>query len=160
MGDDYSRIDLGKLARLTEAGQLYQAADSVAATTLVAANFLFWSGSSKGLAVRLISARVIASLPLAATFGTVLADPELTPGNGAVNLRLGGGSAQAFDEAQAVAATTITEILGVPQLIAGTEVELLSPGGIYLPPNSGVAIVSALVAATVSVVWLWAEVPV
>jgi len=160
MSDTHSRIELGKLAGLAELGQLYQAADSVAATALVAANFVFWSGSSKGLAVRLISARVIASLPLAATFGIVLADPALTAGNGAINLRLGDAAAQAFDEAQAVAATTITKILGVPQLIAGTEVELISPGGIYLPPNSGVAIVTALVAATVSVVWLWAEVPV
>ena len=152
-------VDLGTLSRLVEAGQLYQVSDTATATALVAANFVFWSGGSKGLPIRLISARVIAAATLTAQFGTVLANPALAAGNTPVNLRLGGGSAQAFTEAAAIAATALSGILGNPLLIAGTEVELLAPGGIYLPPGSGVAVVSSAVASAVSVVWLWAECP-
>jgi len=159
MGDDHSRIDLAKLARLAEAGQLYQASDLVAATALAAANFVFWSGSSKGLATRLISARVCASAAMTAQFGTLVADPALAAGSQSVNLRLGGGSAQGFNEAAAGGAANQTAVLALTIIQPGNVIELISPGGIYLPPNTGVALSSALVPGTVTVIWLWAECP-
>lgn len=159
MGDGWNTPELGKLAKLAERGVLYQASDAATATALVAANFVFWSGSSKGLPVRLISVRVTSAINGSVTFGTVINDPALALGNPPVNLRLGGASAQAYNEAAAVAATPIAGILGSLQFVQGIPLELLAPAGIYLPPNSGVAIVSAVAAADFEVTWLWAEIP-
>ena len=156
---DYARVDLDKLARLAEAGQLYQTSDEVIATALVPANFVFWSGSSKGIAVRLISVRISASAQSTPLLGTVLVDPAFTNGNPPVNLRLGSGSAQAFSEAVAAAAVSQNQRIAGVSIAPAAQVELLAPAGIYLPPNTGVYIITPIAAITYDVVWLWAECP-
>ena len=159
MGDDHSRIDLGKLSRLAEAGELYQVSDKITATALVPAVFVLWSGGSKGLAVRLISARVNTDTTIDIAFVGLLANPALAAGNTIGNLRLGGGSSQAFTEAAAIAAAAFSGVFVTGTIIPGGYAELLSPGGIYLPPNTGVMVFSVTAAATISTTWLWAECP-
>jgi hypothetical protein len=159
MGDFWNGVDLGKLSRLAEAGTLYRASDATAATALNAANFIFWSGSSKGLACRLISVLVDADAKTYFTLGTLLADPGLAAGNPPVNLRLGSASAQAYNETNATSTVAPVGILASSIVVNSYLTELLAPAGIYLPPNSGVAIVTTAAAANCTVIWTWAENP-
>lgn len=159
MGELSNKLKLGELSRLSERGYLYQVSDQVAATALVPANFVFWAGSNAQRAVRLISARISASVAGVVTFGTLNADPALTPGNAITNLRGYSQAGQAYNEVEAIAALAPISILGQPLLTVGGELELLSPAVSYSPQNTGFAIVSAIGVATFSVVWLWAEIP-
>ena len=160
MAGTHSIVDLAKLADLAEAGQLYRVSDQVTGTALLGVNFVFWAGSSKGLAVRLISVAFISNGTQVINFGPIAADPGLTAGNPPVNLRLGGASAQAFSEAQASAAVTLSGSLMANYVDNSLNVELLSPAGIFLPPNTGVAVYTRVGAIGCTVTWLWAEVPV
>ena len=160
MSDSCSWIDLAGLAYEAEEGQLYQVADTLTATALLGAQFVLVNGNSKGIPVRVISARVSITSPVGLTLGWVAADPALAAGNPATNMRLGGAAAEAINEAAVAAAPTIAGKMNLPNLSINTELELLLPGSVFLASGQALAISSAAVASTISVVWLWAEVPV
>jgi hypothetical protein len=152
-------VDLSRLAGLAAAGYLYQVADFGNATGLLGAQFALFNSGSRGLPIRLISARVSASAALGVTLGWLRVDPALGAGNPSSNLSLGGAIASAQNEAAVAAAPAIAGQLSTAQLQAGGIVELISPAGIYIPANTGVVISSAAVAAAVDAIWLWAEIP-
>jgi hypothetical protein len=159
MSNDWHGVDLGKLSRLATRSQLFQCADSVAGTALVPANFVLFNPGTKGLAIAIISARISATVAGMISLGTVQPDPALTAGNAPSNLRIADTAPEAGNEVQAVAAITLLNTIAEPQLGANLELELLSPGVVYLPPGWGLGITTPIAVVTYSVTWLWAEVP-
>jgi hypothetical protein len=151
-------VDISCLSALAEAGWLYQCSGTGVATGVTGACFALVNSGNKGLPIRLVSARVAASAAMLFTFGWAQSDPGLTAGNKAQNLRLGGPASTATFEQQVTTAPTLAGVLTVTELQVGGEVELLSPGAIYLPPGRALAGYSAAVAGTVALTLLWAEV--
>jgi len=159
MPESACRLDLGQLNHHAFDGRLYMASDSATGTALVPACFVLWSGSSKGIAIRLISATVSSTVAGLISFGIVAADPGFTAGNPSVNCRLGDRVAQAKTEAAAIAAPTLSGVLALVQGGVTSPIELLSPAVLYMPPNTGAVIFSTIAVQTLSVDWLWAELP-
>lgn len=159
MPESKDRLVLGKLNHLAYKQELFQVADTALATVSNPACFALWNAGGKGIPVRLISVRVSTDTAGQITFGRVLTNPALNAGNTPSNLWLGGMAPEAANQAQVTSAPTIAQVINEPWMAADSTLELLSPGVIYMPPQSGVAIVSPTAAQNVSVVWLWAELP-
>jgi hypothetical protein len=156
--DETLEVNLIKLARIADAGWLYQVADNAAPTALLPANFVLWNAGSKGLPLRVISVRLSSTAAILVTLGWVQVDPALSAGNTPQNLRLGQGASQASFENQVVAAPTLAGTIGEVEVRSGGEEEFLLPAAIYVPPGRGLVLTTAAVAATVAAVFLWAEI--
>lgn len=159
MPESRERIDLGRLAHLAYKGQLYMVGDSATGTALVGTNFVLFNPGSKGIPVRLLSARVSTNLAASITFGTVYGDPGAAAGNPSSNLYLGGMAPEAVNEAAAAAPIVPAAILALVGVPVTAAYELLSPGSILIPPGWGVVVAFPIAVAVNAVAWLWAELP-
>jgi len=148
------------LADLAGAGFLYSAGDSVtAAAAGSGAMFVLFNGGNKGLPLRLYSARVTVSAATSIKLSRLGTDPALTAGQSPQNCDNTGGGSEASFEAAAAALPTVLGQYGAMQVGTQNDYELVSPGGIFLRPGSGVLISTPAVDAVVSVIFLWAELP-
>lgn len=153
-------IDTSNLGYHAYQGNLYQASDAQTSIVTTAPLFALGSGASKGLPIRVISIRISASTPVTATLGVLAANPALGNGNAPVNAYLGNRAAQAQNQATtSAAALTFSSILNIGQIAAGFPIEFLNPAVLFMPPGTFLGISVPVAVQTLSVVWLWAEVP-
>lgn len=152
-------IDLSRLHELAEAGFLYQFWTFGNATAIVPWVAVFGSGNSKGLDVHLLSIRACTTIQGTFSVATTASDPAIATKNGGINLRLGQAASQAFVEVTAVAAPTVQSGLFGTDLLAHTQIEVLQPTPLFMPPGSFVFIQSSIAVQTVDYIFLWAEIP-
>lgn len=159
MYESPARIDLGRLAHLAACGQLYQASDSLTGTVGTGGNYALWNPGTKGLATRLIGVRVSVSAAVVVTLGRVVADPALALGNPPSNLYLGGNAPQTLNQAAVAVPLVPDSIIAVQFISTSFGGDILLPASIFIPPNSGVLLATAVAVSTHHVTWLYAELP-
>jgi len=153
-------LDTGRLNNTAYNQNLWQASDTQTSIITTGPTFVLWAGSSKGLPIRLISCRLTASTAITATMGTIFADPGLARGNLPVSCYLGPRTPQAYNEAASAATfPTPAGVLNVSQISTSYTIDLLSPAVLWMPPNTGVIVTVPVAVQTVTIVWLWAEIP-
>ena len=152
--------DFPALPALAASGFLYSAGDTVTATAAGnGALFALFNPGSKGLPVRLMSARVTVAAATSVLLSALNADPALTAGKTPQNCDLSAGAPEATFEAATAPAPTVGNQLGAWQVGTQNDYELVSPGGIFIWPGRGVLVSTPAVDAVVSLVFLWCETP-
>lgn len=147
-----------RFAALAQAGCLYQVGQKLTATALLNGCFALFNNMNTGFPIWLISAKVQSSAAMEVDLLSLIADPALTAGNKGSNLYLNGRAPQATFEAQVIATPGGINTLAVVEASNNNTVELVDPGMIYLPRNTGILIQSAAIAGDCVVTLLWAEI--